>query len=247
MALLADLRVLYHLVLKPVRGKDHADRMENFYAGQAEAYDDFRKRLLKGRQELYDQIEVPEGGVWVEMGGGTGSNLEYLGDRINRLSKVYVVDLADSLLEVASQRAKERGWNHVEAISADATSWQVQGGADVVTFSYSLTMIPDWFGAVENAQRLLKPDGKIGVVDFYVSRKFPSDTHRRHGWFTRNFWPMWFGNDNVFPSADHVPYLHRHFEPEIFTEHRAKVPYLPLIRVPYYNFVGTPKYPSRSV
>ena len=105
MALLADLRVLYHLVLKPVRGENHAARMESFYSGQAEAYDDFRKRLLKGRAELYDQMQVPENGTWVEMGGGTGSNLEYLGDRIHQLKKVYVVDLADSLLDVATKRA----------------------------------------------------------------------------------------------------------------------------------------------
>ena len=175
MALLADLRVLYHLVLKPVRGDSHAERLESFYGGQAEAYDDFRKRLLRGRQELYDQIEVPDGGVWVEMGGGTGSNLEYLGDRIQKLSKVYVVDLSESLLNVAQKRASERGWSNVETVAADATTWQAEGGADVVTFSYSLTMIPDWFGAVENAKRMLKPDGKLGVVDFYVSRKFPSD------------------------------------------------------------------------
>ncbi len=144
MALLADLRVLYHLVLKPVRGKSHADRMENFYSGQAAAYDDFRKRLLRGREELYQQLKVPEGGIWVELGGGTGSNLEYLGDRIHRLSQVYVVDLAESLLQIASQRAKQRGWRNVEVVEADATAWQPpEGGVDVVTFSYSLTMIPD--------------------------------------------------------------------------------------------------------
>ena len=245
MALLADLRVLYHLALKPVRGKNHADRMESFYSGQADAYDDFRKRLLKGRQELYDRMEVPEGGVWVEMGGGTGSNLEYLGDRIQRLSKVYVVDLSQSLLDVAEQRAKDRGWSNVETVAADATTWQADGGADVVTFSYSLTMIPDWFGAIENATRLLKPTGKLGVVDFYVSRKFPGDAHEKHNFFTRSFWPVWFSNDNVFPSADHVPFLMRHFETEVFTEHRAKVPYLPLIRVPYYNFIGQPKPSTR--
>ena len=51
MGVFADLKILYHLTLKPVRGKDHAARMESFYAGQADAYDDFRKRLLKGRQE----------------------------------------------------------------------------------------------------------------------------------------------------------------------------------------------------
>src|SRR5262245_35012268 len=98
MSFIADLRVLYHLAVKPVRGKDQAARMENFYAGQAGAYDDFRKRLLQGRQELYNAIEVPEGGSWVELGGGTGSNLEYLGDRIQRLKKAYVVDLSHSLL-----------------------------------------------------------------------------------------------------------------------------------------------------
>ncbi len=239
MALFADLRVLYHLVLKPVRGKDHADRMENFYGGQAAAYDDFRKRLLRGREELYQQLAVPEGGVWVELGGGTGSNLEFLGDRLARLSKVYVVDLAESLLQVARQRANQRGWSNVEAIAADATSWQPpEGPADVVTFSYSLTMIPDWFAAVDNARNMLKAGGRIGVVDFYVSRKYPSNQHARHGWLTRNFWPVWFGSDNVFPSADHVPYLERHLETEHFSEHHAKVPYLPLMRVPYYRFVG---------
>ena len=240
MALLADLRVLYHLALKPVRGKSHADRMESFYQGQAEAYDDFRKRLLRGRQELYDRIHVPDGGVWVEMGGGTGSNLEYLGDRIGRLSKAYIVDLSPSLLEVAADRAKQRGWSNVEVVEADATAWQVDGGADVVTFSYSLTMIPNWFAAIDNASSVLRPTGKLGVVDFYVSRKFPALDHVKHNWFTRSFWPVWFGNDNVFPSPDHVPFLFKRFEPELFTEHRAKVPYLPLIRVPYYNFIGCP-------
>ena len=44
--------------------------------------------------------------------------------------------------------------------------------------------------------------------------------------------------DNVFPSPDHVPFLHRHFDVLHFEEHRAKVPYIPFSRVPYYLFVG---------
>ena len=55
---------------------------------------------------------------------------------------------------------------------------------DVVTFSYSLTMIPDWFLAVDHAWRLLRPGGTIGVVDFYVSRKHPDPGWRRHPWST---------------------------------------------------------------
>jgi S-adenosylmethionine-diacylgycerolhomoserine-N-methlytransferase len=242
MAFMADLKILYHLCLRPIRGKDHASRMESFYSGQADAYDDFRKRLLKGRQEMVDAIEAPENGVWVDMGGGTGSNVEYLGDRVKQLDKVYVVDLASSLLEVARRRFADRGWTNTEAVEADATTFRPPGGqADVVTFSYSLTMIPDWFAAIENAIAMLKPGGLIGVADFYVSRKYPAEEAKRHGWFTRNFWPCWFGNDNVFPSPDHVPFLHRHFDPVHFEEHKAKVPYIPFIRTPYYIFVGRKK------
>jgi S-adenosylmethionine-diacylgycerolhomoserine-N-methlytransferase len=239
MGLLADLKVLYHLTMKPVRGKDHASRLESFYAGQAEAYDDFRRRLLKGREELCQNIPLPVGGTWVDMGGGTGANLEFLGDKLPQLGKVYVVDLSPSLLQVARKRIAARGWSNAEAIEADATIFQPpQGPADVVTFSYSLTMIPDWFAALENAWEILKPGGILGVVDFYVSRKYPPDGLKRHGWPTRTFWPIWFSSDNVFPSPDHVPYLHRHFTPLDFEECRAKVPYLPLIRTPYYRFVG---------
>ena len=239
MSLLSDLKVLYHLAFKPVRGNDHASRMESFYGGQAGAYDDFRKRLLQGRERLWGKLGVPDGGVWVDMGAGTGSNLQYFGDRISQLAAIHLVDLSGSLLQVAQQRSDENGWNHVHTHEADATRFQPpEGKADVVTFSYSLTMIPDWFAAIENAKLFLKPGGRIGVVDFYVARKYPSPGNSRHGWWTRNGWPVWFGNDNVFPSADHVPFLHGHFDPEHFEERRAKVPYLPFVRAPYYTFVG---------
>ena len=239
MTLASDLKILYHLALKPVRGKDHAARMESFYAGQAEAYDDFRKRLLKGRQELWNLIQPPAGGTWVDMGGGTGGNLDYFGDRINQLGKIYVLDLSHSLLEVAKKRIAASGWTNVETALADATTFRPPGGpVDVVTFSYSLTMIPDWFAAIENALSILKPGGQIGVVDFYISRKHASNGSAHHGWLTRTFWPTWFALDNVFPSPDHVPFLHRHFDVLHFEEHRAKMPYMPLARVPYYLFVG---------
>ena len=105
MSLLTDLRVLYHIVAKPVRGKDHAARLESFYSGQAEAYDDFRRRLLQGREAMYRSIPVPEGGVWVDLGGGTGANLEPIGADLHKARKVYLVDLCDSLLAVARKRS----------------------------------------------------------------------------------------------------------------------------------------------
>lgn len=239
MQLPADLKTFYHLLLKPVRGSNHAARMESFYAGQAEGYDRFRRRLLPGRRALWEAIEAPAGGIWVDLGGGTGGNLEYLGPRIGDLARLYLVDLSPSMLGVARRRIRRRGWQNVEIVQADATAYRPpEDAADVVTFSYSLTMIPDWFAAIENALAMLKPGGRIGVVDFYIARRFPVHGRARHSWFSRSFWPLWFAAFGVFPSRDHVPFLHRHFEPVHFTENRASVPCVPLVRVPYYSFVG---------
>jgi S-adenosylmethionine-diacylgycerolhomoserine-N-methlytransferase len=239
MGFVSDMKILYHMLVKPVRGDSHAQRMESFYGGQAAAYDDFRKRLLKGREELYLQAPCPENGIWVDMGGGTGANIENLASRMNEIQKVYVVDLSESLLGVAADRFRQRGWENAVPVAADATQYRPpEGYADVVTFSYSLTMIPDWFAAIENARKMLKPGGHIGVVDFYVGRKWAAAGTRQHRWLARNLWQPWFATDNVFPSPDHLPFLRHHFEQVELTEDRNRLPYVPLLRTPYYRFIG---------
>lgn len=238
MSVVRDLKTLFHLTLSPIRGESHQERLDSFYRGQAADYDRFRQRLLHGRQELYNRLPTPDGGVWVELGGGTGANLEFLGDRRRALKQIHLVDLSTSLLDIARQRIEDRKWANVAVHNADATTVTLPELADVITFSYSLTMIPDWYLALENARRLLKPNGWIGVVDFYVSRKHPLAGHCRHGWSTRTFWPTWFANDNVFPNPDHVPYLHQHFTPVHFEECRSRIRFFPLLTTPYYQFIG---------
>jgi len=238
MNLTSDLRVLYKLAFTRVRGETHGERLEAFYHAQAGDYDAFRRRLLHGREEMMAALEIPEGGRMLDVGGGTGYNAELLGDRLARLESLTIVDLCPSLLATAEERVRRHGWTNVRTVLADATVYEPEGGpVDAVTFSYSLTMIPNWFAALERAHVALKPGGMIGVVDFYVSRKWPAPGARRHSNFTRFFWPTWFGHDNVFPSPDHVPWLQSHFQTVKLAEGMGKVPYLPL-KAPYYVFLG---------
>ena len=161
------------------------------------------------------------------------------GGRLQEFSQAYLVDLSTSLLKVADQRIAARGWKNVQTVHADATKFlPPEGSADIVTCSYSLTMIPDWFQAMDQAYRILKPGGTFGIVDFFVARKWPAEGLKKHPWSTRTFWQTWFANDNVFLSPDHIPYLQSHFETVSLHQERGKVPYLPLVRAPYYRFVG---------
>ena len=76
MSLGSDLRVLYNLAFTRVKGSDHAERLEAFYRQQAGAYDEFRKRLLHGREEMMRGLDIHAGDRMLDMGGGTGSNVE---------------------------------------------------------------------------------------------------------------------------------------------------------------------------
>lgn len=194
--------------------------------------------MLHGRAELFSALTPPAGGVWVDLGSGTGENPEHLGARLSQLASVQLVDLSKSLLGVADRRIVEREWKNVSTVHADATMYDPGQAVDLVTFSYSLTMIPNWFAAIENAWRMLKPGGTIGIVDFYVARKFPAPDRVKHGWSKRTLWPAWFAMDHVFLSADHLPLLESRFEVVHLSEHQGKIPFLPFVRAPYYRFIG---------
>ena len=99
-------------------------------------------------------------------------------------------------------------------------------------------MIPDWRRAINNALRILRPGGLIGVVDFRVSRRNPPPGFARHGAFTRHFWPRWFGHDGVHLDAEHLHALAARTEPVLCEERMAAVPYLPGLRAPYYLYIG---------
>ncbi len=238
MGFVSDLGIVYHMLRSRSGGSSHGERLEAFYREQAGAYDDFRRRLLHGREEMMLSLELPEGARAVDMGGGTGSNFECLGDRLRRFRDVQIVDLSPSLLKVAQERIARHGWENVRTVVADATTYEPEGGpVDVVTFSYSLTMIPDWFKAIDHARDILKPGGLIGVADFYVARKWPAHGVR-HAGLRRFFWPTWFGWDNVFLSADHLPFLESRFQTVKREERLGKMPYMLGLRAPYYIFIG---------
>jgi S-adenosylmethionine-diacylgycerolhomoserine-N-methlytransferase len=233
-----DLTVIRQLLRGEPRHGEHKERLERFYAPQADAYDRFRERLLHGRRELIDALPAKPGDHVVELGGGTGRNLEFFGERLHGFASVTLVDLCPALLERARARCAAKGWDRVTCVEADATRFGPAQPVDVVYLSYSLTMIPDWFAAVDNALAMLRPGGVIGVVDFYVSRKHPAHGLRRHGLFDRTFWPLWFGHDGVRPNPDHLPYLLTRSGRLDLVEAQARVPYLPGLRCPHYRYLG---------
>ncbi|MGB5466186.1 MAG: SAM-dependent methyltransferase, partial [Sedimenticolaceae bacterium] len=72
-----DSHVLWALLRGQPRGRSHAERLQSFYAPQASRYDEFRERLLQGRRELVADLAPSRGARVIELGAGTGRNLDF--------------------------------------------------------------------------------------------------------------------------------------------------------------------------
>ena len=175
----------------------------------------------------------------VELGAGTGANLEHFGDEgIKQFTKIHLVDLTPSLMDVAKKKISDNHWDNVETHLADAITFKLDAPVDIVLFSYSLTMIPNWFAAIDNAFKILKPGGQIAVVDYYVSRRYPPKNHTRHSWLCRTFGPNMFSKNGVFPNADLIHYLGYRFETTERSECIAGFAGQKMIGMPYFMFTG---------
>lgn len=235
-AIRADFPILRAMLRGMPRSANQADSLARFYAPQIDSYDRFRERLLRGRQQLIEKLHLDDGAHVIDLGGGTGRNIEYFGDRVSLIEHYEVVDLCRPMLDRA--RARAMNYPQLRATHGDATCWQPSRKADIVILSYALTMIPDWRAAIVNALSMLKQGGCLGVVDFYVSSENPLPGCSRHSWLTRRFWPTWFGHDGVRLEPAQLPTLCQALPTCELTESRAPVPYLPLLQVPYYSFIG---------
>ena len=230
------------MAFMPIKGETDAERLESFYKKQVDAYDQFREKLLTGRDQLMTSIPLKEGDALVDVGCGTGYNLTFLPEGVlSKLGKVTLLDLTESMLKTAQERAQKNHWDNVEVLRADATEWRPEKDSiDAATLSYSLTMIPDWFAAIDRVYDALKPGGYVGVVDFYIARKYPSKERMKQNFTTRWLWPIWFSFDNLFLSSDMLPYLSRKFEEVILIERADRMPYCPFFwkKTPRFVFIG---------
>ncbi|KAK5939584.1 hypothetical protein PMZ80_007963 [Knufia obscura] len=254
------LKFAYVSFLKPHTGQADGGQqsaLESFYSAQASIYDATRKRLLRGREDMLGcvaaQLQVPTrrpaGGrrpVWFDVGGGTGYNIEIMDKLVgieDSFEHVYLIDLSPSLCEVARDRVKRFGWTNVSILCQDARSMHSRAQtADLITMSYSLSMIPDFYSVVDQVTTLLAPRGIVGICDFYVqsivdvsSRNWTGGTINRHvNWLGRMFWRTWFDADRVNLDAGRRDYVEYKFGTILSASERN---YL-LGGIPYYLFIG---------
>ena len=144
----------------------HAALMDEVYRGQRHIYDFTRKYYLLGRDTLIAGLAARPGMRVLEVACGTGRNLAKIGKAWPGTA-LFGLDISEEMLK--SARAALGGSARLgqgDACAFDPAALLGAPRFDRIVLSYSLSMIPDWEGALDHAAGLLEPGGALHIVDF---------------------------------------------------------------------------------
>ena len=184
---------------------DQAVAMDRMYHVTRHIYDVTRAYYLLGRDRLLTKVATSPSAATLEVGCGTARNLIRLARR-SEPGELFGLDASHEMLETAAasieQSGVERG-GRTPIVLRQGLAEQLdarrmfgrEAPFDTIYFSYCLSMVPTWPGAIEAALANLKPGGEMLIVDFWDQKDLP-------GWFAAGL-KRW------------LSLFHVHYRPEV--------------------------------
>jgi len=166
-------------------GVDHAEAMDRMYRVTRHVYDVTRRYYLLGRDAMLERVVTGPDTATLEVGCGTARNLIQLARRPEP-GHLYGLDASHEMLETAAHSIARQGGRAGDGRPAivlrqglaeelDARRMFGRDGPfDTIFFSYCLSMIPTWPGALDAALSNLRPGGTLLIVDFWDQQDLPN-------------------------------------------------------------------------
>lgn len=101
----------------------------------------------------------------IEIGCGPGSVIPYILEMCHSSSHILGIDFSEKMIELAKVKQEEYQWQNVDFLCKDIHEFHPQSQADTVIFCLSLTAIPDMRKTLIKGLELLKPEGRLIIVD----------------------------------------------------------------------------------
>ena len=228
-----DVQILQSMYLNQMNttASNHQERLDSFYDSQSVLYDQYRRGMLHGREEMIASIPFPNQARWLDVGGGTGYSVDMVlkssPTAIDAFEKIDIVEYSTAMYKVLNDKLTKHP--KISTFNQDIHRYTSAEKYDVITFSYSLVMIPNPKKALQHAISMLKPGGVIAITDFYAD-----DT------LTGALWKFIFKHDGVYLRNDIHEWVKNYTHDEIvFKISKGGFPYVPLMKCKY--FVGVYK------
>ena len=135
------------------------------------------------RERAADVAAPAPGASILDVCCGTGDLTFELAGRISADGNVIGSDFSEPMLDLAREKAKRRGVAGVRFEWADALSLPyTEGRFDTVAVGFGLRNFADWDKGLREMTRVLKPGGKLVILEFTRPTRPPFST----------FYSLWF-------------------------------------------------------
>jgi len=129
--------------------------------------DDPERRRWQDPEQILFSIGLMEGMVFVDIGCGEGYFAIPAARRVRNYGKVYAVDInAESVERLRTQAEKEGLMNLFSQVGEAEKTRVCEGCADIVFFGIDLHDFRDPVAVLQNAKRMLGPQGRLMDLDW---------------------------------------------------------------------------------
>ncbi len=125
--------------------------------------------IARRRRRSLELANLQPGERVLIVGAGTGMDLKF----IKRGPKITAIDLTEAMIRRLRRRAQRRGLD-VDAQVMDAQAMTFDDGTfDVVILNLILAVIPDPIRCARESARVLRPGGRVVILDKFIADDRP--------------------------------------------------------------------------
>jgi ubiquinone/menaquinone biosynthesis C-methylase UbiE len=117
-------------------------------------------------EEIMDALQIAEGSVVADLGAGGGWFTVRLARRVGRTGFVYAEDIQPLMIEAIKRRVQRENLANVRTVLGTSKDSRLPKGLDAVLIVGAYHEMEDPVALLKNAADSLKPQGRIGVVDY---------------------------------------------------------------------------------
>ncbi len=162
-----------HFGFRTVAKDQKADMVAQVFHSVASKYDIMNDLMSFGIHRLWKRLTIDSSGVRrgqcvLDLAGGTGDLTAKYSRLVGETGQVVLADINDSMLKMGREKLRNLGIvGNVDYVQANAEALPFPDNSfDCVTISFGLRNVTDKDKALQSMFRVLKPGGRLLVLEF---------------------------------------------------------------------------------
>jgi demethylmenaquinone methyltransferase/2-methoxy-6-polyprenyl-1,4-benzoquinol methylase len=162
-----------HFGFKTVAAEEKVSMVAGVFHSVAAKYDVMNDLMSLGIHRLWKRFTIDCSGVRpgqkvLDLAGGTGDLTALFSRRVGPTGQVVLADINESMLNVGKDKLRDLGLvNNISYVQANAEALPFADNSfDIITIAFGLRNVTDKDAALRSMFRVLKPGGRLLVLEF---------------------------------------------------------------------------------